>query len=92
MSNLNTCILPSLQICYDLLLISNMDIRKGEALVSALIEEVEDIADDVREPRALSESTATTSGDNMKETLLEAEMSDLLKSLNGACYVIHVIR
>jgi hypothetical protein len=83
MSNLNTCILPSLQICYDLLLISNMDIRKGEALVSALIEEVEDIADDVREARALSESTATTSGDNMKETLLEAEMSDLLKSLNG---------
>ena len=77
-------VLPRLRQTYDSLQARDMVASEAEVLISALIEELEDINDDVESTKR-SQSTLIEDEGEDPEEILEAEVTDLLKWLLGAC-------
>jgi hypothetical protein len=61
----------------------NEQLCEAEALIGALIEEIEDVADDVREAKSLSEITKDDTFNTIDQTL-RSGLLDLLKGLGSA--------
>ena len=78
-------LIPRLQEIYNDLHERNAVALETEAVVSALIDELEDVNDSVEMAKSSSSPNQDVDG---HESLLEAEMVDLLKELLGACFVL----
>ena len=77
-------VLSRLRQTYDSLQARDMVASEAEILISALIEELEDVNDDVESTKR-SQSTLIEGEGEDPEGILEAEVTDLLKRLLGAC-------
>jgi hypothetical protein len=84
-ADFNGRVLPSITQLYQSLATGSEQVCEAEALIGALIEEIEDVADDVREAKALSEVTTFDTFNDTNDQTLRSGLLNLLKSLVGMC-------